>query len=366
MSAKTLVLYHYFEKDASYRDNLLHFLVFGYLPSLDYVIVIAGNHSLDLPQAPNLRYIFTENQNSDYGGYAHALPTIGDLRQYENIFFINSSVRGPYQLATDHRPWMQIYLALLQPDVGLVGSSICILRADFRHSLNYQEKFGGMPPFSHVQTASFAMSSSTLIYLLAKGFFDPLDLFNKTQAIENYEIRLSQLVLEQGKNLKCLLPEYNTIDFRLAYTDINPTSTIGDPCEALGYFGRNVHPYEVMFIKTNRYLYSNAYLQRLSYSMWQARKADLAVWVDSVPVLSAFVSGLSETSQSKQAVKDFSELADFAVLREEYEKSIAENSYTLQLLATLQSSSSWKITAPLRAIGRFFRRSLQLNERDTP
>lgn len=87
MGTKNLVIYHYFEKDASYRDNLLHFLVFGVLPELDYIFVMSGNHSVQLPGLPNVRYLFTEPKKSDFGGYAQLINEGLNVDPYDNIFF---------------------------------------------------------------------------------------------------------------------------------------------------------------------------------------------------------------------------------------------------------------------------------------
>ena len=68
-----LVIYHYYEKDQSYIDNFLHFIQFAYRPELNYLIVIAGIASIELPQASNITYFYAKNQNFDYGGYARPI-----------------------------------------------------------------------------------------------------------------------------------------------------------------------------------------------------------------------------------------------------------------------------------------------------
>jgi hypothetical protein len=64
-----------------------------------------------------------------------------------------------------------------------------------------------------------------------------------------------------------MLPEYNQIDYREALTDLNPTSREGDSGFEHSYFGRSAHPYESIFIKTNRNTFSGEDLMRLAYSM---------------------------------------------------------------------------------------------------
>ncbi len=60
--------------------------------------------------------------------------------------------------------------------------------------------------------------------------------------------------------------EYDDIDYRRAHADINRTSVGGDPNYASSYFGRLAHPFEVVFVKGNRSIFSEAYLERLGYS----------------------------------------------------------------------------------------------------
>jgi hypothetical protein len=64
-----------------------------------------------------------------------------------------------------------------------------------------------------------------------------------------------------------MLPEYNKPDYRSLGHEINPSSREGDSGFEHSYFGRTVHPYEAMFIKTSRNTSSDTYLSQLAYSM---------------------------------------------------------------------------------------------------
>lgn len=353
MGTENLVIYHYFEKDPSYRDNLLHFLAFGLAPACNYVFIMSGAYSIDLPTLPNVRYVFTEVKRSDFGGYAHVINEGLDLAPYEHVFFINSSVRGPFVPPFSKQAWYTYFLDQLQNGVGIVGSSICILKEDFRHSIAYQERFGGHPPYSHVQTMAYMIPKSVLNLLIADGFYIVDRDSNKSLAIENYEIHLSQLILQQGKNLRCLLPEYNGIDYRMSHNNPNPTSTIGDPNEALGYFGRSVHPYEAMFVKTNRHLYTEDYLARLTYSMAQAKgfyeatsSQDIASSLGKS--VADYLKRIACMAQSNQVVSDFSYLPGDVENREKLQMAQEQANADRVLLENMRRSTSWKITLPLR------------------
>ena len=112
------------------------------------------------------------------------------------------------------------------------------------------------------------LKMKSLLHLIKIGFFASSAIYDKEDAIRDYEVKLSQLIKKQGWNLKSLLPEYNAIDYRVPHQDINPTSNQGDPCFKDAYFGRTIHPHEIIFIKTNRDLYSLAYFDRLTHTLF--------------------------------------------------------------------------------------------------
>ena len=273
---QVLVLYHYYEKDQSYIDNFAHFLRFGYDSSLDYLIVIAGECSVDLPSLDNVQYFFTENKNFDYGGYCAAIQTLDLWQQYDFYLFINSSVRGPFLPAYCNQEWTNLFIERLSYGVGIVGSAISITPSSHSISKMYHEKYGILERnnylLAHVQTTCYALSRKVLEQLIQLGFYGENKDLNKDEAVRAYEIRLSQLILDMGLNLRCMLPEYNQTDYRKACEDVNPTSREGDSGFKLSYFGRSAHPYESVFIKTSRSTFSNDDLMRFAFSMSIYRK----------------------------------------------------------------------------------------------
>ncbi len=103
--------------------------------------------------------------------------------------------------------------------------------------------------------------------MIKDGFYDMHESLSKDETVRDYEMHLSQALLAQGFNLKCMLPEYNKPDYRSLSHEINPSSREGDSGFEYSYFGRTVHPYEAIFIKTSRNTSSDAYLSQLAYSM---------------------------------------------------------------------------------------------------
>lgn len=263
---RVLIVYHFFEKDETYRDNLLHFLRFAYVPDADFVVSISGRHSIALPAMDNIRYLNVPNRNYDYGGYVAALATVENIGSYDAFLFVNSSVRGPFVPAYHGVQWYRPFTDLFAEDVGLVGSTINDQAAS--ESAFYRQTYGGTGLCPHVQTMAYAMPARTMRFLQERGFYADGPTLSKDECIRDYELRLSQLVLENGWQIKCLLPEYNMKDYRSGSREpSNSTALDGDPNWPFGYYGRTPHPFETVFVKTERGLYSIEYLKRLSASM---------------------------------------------------------------------------------------------------
>lgn len=260
---KNCIIYHYCEVNSDYRKNLLHFLTFGYREELDFYIVIAGKCTVDFPKLPNIHVIFVPNKNYDYGGYAWLINKVIPISLYDNFIFLNCTVRGPF-LPSFITSWTDPYLRLLKNDVGIVGSTINILSDDSEDSLHYQSLYSDKPPFSHVQTMVFALPTPILKKLQEDNFFVSDVDWNKKDVVTNFEIRLSRQIISYGYNIRCLIPRYNEIDYRGSHSDINPTSALGDAFFPNRFFGRTLHPFETIFVKTGRNLFEDRFLNELS------------------------------------------------------------------------------------------------------
>lgn len=265
---KNLIVYHFFEKDQAYIKNLAHFFVFGYCTKNDYIIIVAGDYSIDFPSAPNITYLFTPNLNHDYGGYCHMFSMFNQWSQYERIIFVNSSVRGPFKTIYTQSTWTELFTDKIREDVGMAGSTINILPEYSSQSSIYKSVYGETTNLTHIQTTAFAISNELLAKVLSIGLFSEFNILSKEYVIAKFEIGLSQFALNLGYNIKCLLPEYNKIDYRFPHTEINPTSLEGDLLFKNAYFGRTIHPFESLFIKTNRSLWDENYLDALASSMY--------------------------------------------------------------------------------------------------
>lgn len=256
-SMKSLCIYAYYEKNEEYQTNLRYFLKHGVNDASDFVFVLNGNCSVVIPNSQNIRIIRRENEGYDFGAYTAALQHTPTM-EYDYIFFMNTSVRGPY-LRDNSKHWQDVFIDMFKNDVKLVGTTINILPGNFP-SLTEQ---GFRSPYSHVQSQMFAMDNECLKFLTPLIFADDATSMSFQEVIEKKEVSMSQYVLQNGWNINCVLPKYRDIDYRSLDRDINSTSSSGDPSFDGSYFGGTYTPYDVVFIKTNRGLIDAKELREL-------------------------------------------------------------------------------------------------------
>jgi Rhamnan synthesis protein F len=267
----SLVIYCYYEKDQTYKNNLIFFLRRGLLPSVDYLFVINGQSTVEIPNAPNIRIISRENIGFDFGAYKDAIIQLGDdYKKYKYFFFMNTSIRGPFMAPCDEANWTVPFIEKLRGDTHLVGTTINILMYYPNHPYIQDiisAEFGLSSPYPHVQTQMFALSAIGFEYLRENFFLSRSIETDFMRCIALCEVYMSQLIIrEAGWNIDCLIPEYSGLDYRTIKRDINASSNYGDPCYPGTCFGRTLHPYEVIFIKTNRGLNDHA-INSLSLSI---------------------------------------------------------------------------------------------------
>lgn len=193
-----------------------------------------------------------ENDSHDFGGHARNILNHCNITEFDFFLFINSSVKGPFHLATNDESWPCAFLDRLQNKVGAVGSTINCLS---RHSPHFHFLAGLLDPditHYHMQTYCYALTADSLKVLLEQNFYQFPTHWSKAETIINYELKLSKILLEAGINIACLVEEYQDIDFRLRSEETIRLERVGDPCFPGAVYGRTLDPYEVLFIKTNR------------------------------------------------------------------------------------------------------------------
>ena len=107
----------------------------------------------------------------------------------------------------------------------------------------------------HVQSYAFCMKSDTLKYLKEEGIFRKEIQCNKSELIQNYELKMSKLILAKGWNIGCLSGNAKNLDFRkekLKKTVFPNYNHKYPDIQLRAYLHNILKPKEVLFIKGNR------------------------------------------------------------------------------------------------------------------
>jgi hypothetical protein len=254
---KICCIYAYHEKNDLYKNNFVHFLNNGgILNDIDYYIVVNGNCTVTIPNKPNIKVFFRENKGFDFGAFSYALNNHINII-YDYYFFINTSVIGPCLQNNAETNWTKYFIDLFyNENIKVVGTTInmhSIPDNDLKKS--YILNYGDKNVYSHVQSMFFCIKHDYLLFLKEKDFFncDEINNLQMKDIIYLKEVGLSQIALNNGWNINCILSKYKNLDYLNLNTDINSTSTDGDPYYPNKYFGNTINPYEVIFFKNNRF-----------------------------------------------------------------------------------------------------------------
>lgn len=279
---KVGISFVHFDKNQEYIDNTLFFINQGYIPDNQwhFTYVCNGESSIEFPSKENVEVIRKKNSGFDFGGHAAAVDKWKSSGLHFDFYlFINNSCRGPFvpSYAKKYFKWTDPFTDLITDQVKLVG---CTINSSHR-----------MPKLAHVQSYLFCLDKTVFDYLDAVEFFsmnetkqvrgnaikplpptfdflseDDMTLAETELGIitipDSYkklimekELGLSMLIKRHGWNISCLIPEFQNIDYRKLNKVLNPDAALyggdmiypGQRC-----FGRDIHPYEVLFIKTAR------------------------------------------------------------------------------------------------------------------
>jgi len=258
--SKIAVIYAYYEKTPEYRKNLDFFVKIGiYIDdeNVDYYFVVNGHTDYAFPQKKNVKVFYRENVGFDFAGYNFGIQEIEKTDKfYDYYFFMNTSCRGPFMPEyCKNMKWFAPFIQLFEKDdnIKLVGSTINPLTWSF---------------IPHVQSYLFALNEEGLNYVKTSGVFKK-QCGSIKEVADNQEVELSLAILRNGWNISCLIPEYQNINYAQAVRDLNEggnysaitlnnktfhcTGTSGDiTFPGNKCFGRDIHPYEVIFIKIYR------------------------------------------------------------------------------------------------------------------
>jgi hypothetical protein len=262
MGGRTLIIYSGHE----INENFLFFCRNGYIDNAKYDFVfIFNNPSLKLEfsiEKPNVKIMTRENIGLDFGGWTDVLLSKDPdnegrylYEKYDYFILLNSTVRGPFlpiwydQLQYGY--WPELFTSKLNDDVKLVGAAVA---------------FYMMKPF--ISSAFLVMDQLGLKVARDSRIIDPQTIdIKKCEVVMRKEIGLSDAIIQAGYNIYSMLQCYRSSslkDYLLPQTSLchlNPNA----------YYGIDVNPYEVIFIKQNRKIEP---LVMDRYTDWSTRKGD--------------------------------------------------------------------------------------------
>lgn len=245
---RPLILYAYAESETA-RPNLEYFLKKGLHGAADFVFVFNGATDANklVPAHENVRIIQRENNCFDLGGMGEVLRKDDLWRKYKRFITMNASIRGPFLPMYTSACWTDLFLDKITPRTKLVGTTL------------------NCDPAPHVQSMIWATDDVGMAILLDPAFAhsagvddiygtkdDPVGLSfcheTMAQAVHT-EIGSTRLILGQGYDVDVLMTAYASAKSPQGYCE---KGQFTDVLYDRKYYGSNIHPYETVFIKSNR------------------------------------------------------------------------------------------------------------------
>jgi hypothetical protein len=239
MLKPTLVVYACHQPN----ENLTLFLKHGVFEdiSVDFVVV-CNNPGMKVDAPPYVKIMNRENRGHDFGAWAHGLLTDNLYTKYKSFICLNSTCMGPFVPRWSPLTWVEIFLSELRDTVHLVGPTInCIHNP--KHS-------------AHVQSYAFALTRPALDLLIERKVFSLTTQFpDKISAVYQGEVRMSREIISNGWNIAALMHYPRDIDWTFKDKDpedYRPFPFLGDIAFPGQFYGQTPHPYECVFVKSNR------------------------------------------------------------------------------------------------------------------
>jgi hypothetical protein len=258
---RILVVFAYYEKDQISRDNFKFFLDTAVVPDaelgskshVDYVVVVNGKSTVELPKFDNLQVIERDNTCFDFGSWGIGL---AQRTSHHKLFYVlNSSVKGPFKPNYFTGHWTELMQSRLIGNVHLVGLTV-----------NCPDGIGRAIP--HVMSMAMVFTTTTLDLGLKAGIFECAKTYEDAMRREG---DFSLAVLNAGYNIDAMQADNAGVDW-VQYLVINAEQTKnGASPSADGYsrcanipldifyvegwyHGLSPHPNELVFHKTNRHI----------------------------------------------------------------------------------------------------------------
>lgn len=242
-----LITYVYAETPSA-RANLEFFIAHGLHAAADFVFVLNGETDAELliPDQENIGYIKRPNDCYDLGSHSEVLKNNDLYKQYKRFILMNASIRGPFLPYWAGGCWSDLYLSKLSDKV-----KVCIPFCAYvvSHVDIYQlvGMTGNCWPQFHIQSMIWATDITGLELLMQPEGIG--NCFHDWQTAVNAEIHSTSLITDAGYEVDAMMSIFHSDKDYIAHCD---NSVNGDYLWEKKYNGANVHPYETIFLKSNR------------------------------------------------------------------------------------------------------------------
>lgn len=244
------MLYVYAESNTA-RENLQYFLAKGIHGAADFIFVFNGaTDAKDLVPTShgNIRVIERGNTCFDLGSMGEVLRQDDLWKRYKRFITMNASIRGPFLPVYDSLTcWTDIFLGRLTDRIKMVGTTINCEPAPHLQSMLWATDEVGM---SILLDPELAYSVPADDHWGTKDTPVGLSFCHQTmdQAVHT-EIGSTRLILSQGYEVDALMTAYASAT---SPQDYCKNGQFEDILYDHKYYGSNVHPYETVYIKSNR------------------------------------------------------------------------------------------------------------------
>ena len=277
----SLTMYCYFESQEAVT-NLKFFIKNGVFDKEEYYYVFIINNaicSVEIPPFKNVCCIYRSDNSSDISTYRYAFEILGKrfIDRFQYIYFINSSCIGPFlsNILEGYSSWIELMNFNLQT-YDMVGPILEVPT----NSVNVSGDSGfttseTSTPFIH--SYMFGTNKRGL-----QSFIDVIMNISRDKLDAIISERLLTLrVLESGGKIKSLLSRFRNIDINdrsIWYPKLHTDSQISCYEVPGNYFGINVNPFEIMFIKNIRN--TNAFRNSISSGIDPVLKLQIDKYVE--------------------------------------------------------------------------------------
>jgi len=257
---KVLVLYSYNE-DPGNKANAEFFFKYGYVesPNIKFVFLDnGGDASITLPEG--VERIKRANSGFDCCAFKEAAKTFKPS-DYAYFVLMNASVRGPFYpgfIDTSTEDWITLLTSEIRGNTKLVGTTVNC------------RCFEDCPPKPGVHLQSMMlMTDHAGMKIVFDEVLNPLQCdvapdgeAARLMCIEGYELKMSNVMLDHGYNLRpqtLFWKNHNFQDWDATRKKCSIQGKYsmharhgGDTYYPQNFFGSDLSPLEVLFFKTNR------------------------------------------------------------------------------------------------------------------